>query len=190
MIPNGECGADRTGSSQSSVGDNVRSFPRVMVTGHRPKLMSAHQQRHSRTELERVAQKLTAVYGMEVGISGMALGADTDWAHAVLNAGVPLWSFVPFPQQAELWSDAQRSEWNELRSRAAREVVVADAYSVRALHARNDAMLNDADLVVAVWDPRVTTGGTASCVRKARDRGMPIIHVDLESLITRSSGIR
>ena len=70
------------------------------------------------------------------------------------------------------------ARWRELRERAAHEVVIANEYSVGALHARNDAMLSNCDLVVAVWDPSKTTGGTASAVQKAQGKGLPILHLD------------
>lgn len=154
------------------------NFPRVMVTGHRPQFLDGDQQLWTQRELERVAIKLRDQNGMQVGISGMALGADTWWGYATVFAWMDLWAFIPFPQQPDRWGDADRQCWNELRSRAKHEVIIANEYSVGALHARNDAMLLNADLVVAVWDPAKTTGGTASCVQKAVAAGKPILHVN------------
>lgn len=159
------------------------SFEKVMVTGHRPQHMDASQRRFAKIELDRLALKLRAE-GMAVGISGMALGADTDWAFSVLHCGAQLWSFVPFPQQAARWPESQVSTWHYLRGRASWEMVIADRFSVGALHQRNDAMLNFADAVIAVWSPSKTTGGTASCVQKAVARRMPLIVVDLDAMQT------
>ena len=153
-------------------------FPRVMVTGHRPQFFAPDRAAWAERELERVAVKLRDHHGMQAGISGMALGADTWWGFATLYAWQELWAFIPFPQQPEKWMTSDRVRWQELRERATREVVVAGEYSVGALHARNDQMLDYSDLVVAVWDPSKQTGGTASCVQKAQARGLPILHVD------------
>lgn len=153
-------------------------FPRVMVTGHRPQGIPPRNRRWVELELERIAVKLRDQNGMRVGISGMALGADTWWGFATVFAWCDLWAFIPFPQQPEKWQPEDLARWNELRSRAKHEVVVAEEYSVGALHARNDAMLANADLVVAVWDPSHTTGGTYSCVQKAHQAAMPMIHVN------------
>lgn len=165
------------------------TYPTVMVTGHRPQHMSEAQRLFARAELDRLAQKLVDERGMRVGISGMAIGADTDWCFAVLAAGAALWSYVPFEQQADKWSIAQRDEWYYLRRRAARELVLDDHYSVAGLHARNDRMLADSDLVVACWDP-TKSGGTASCVQKARRLGRPIIHVNLAAFATTATGLQ
>lgn len=149
-----------------------------MVTGHRPQFLSPDSQAWAERELERVAVKLRDQHGMQVGISGMALGADTWWGYATLYAWQELWAFIPFPQQSDRWAPADVVRWQELRERATHEMLIAGEYSVGALHARNDAMLENSDLVVAVWDPSKTTGGTASAVQKAQQRGLPILHVD------------
>lgn len=166
------------------------NYPIVMVTGHRPQHMTETQQGFMRAELDRLAQKLVAEHGMTVGISGMAIGADTDWCFAVLAAGAQLWAYVPFEQQADKWSISQRDEWHYLRRRASHELVLADRYSVGALHARNDRMLADSHLVIACWDPTKLNGGTASCVQKARRLGKPIIHVNLATFATTASGLQ
>lgn len=153
-------------------------YPRVMVTGHRPQFLSDAEGAFVHDELYRVAEKLRDRSGMQVGISGMALGADTDWAWATLTVHAELWSFLPFPQQASKWLARDVDTWNYLRSRAKQEVVAEQKYSVAALHRRNDLMLDNADLVVAVWKPAKTEGGTVSAVRKAVARGLPMIHVD------------
>ncbi|UVG33960.1 DprA-like DNA processing chain A [Microbacterium phage Wheelie] len=153
-------------------------FPRVALTGHRPQSLSPSARDWVPLELERLAVKLRDQHGMRVGISGMALGADIWWAQATVFAWLDLWAFIPFPQQAERWQPADVALWNEMRSRAAAEVVIAPEYSVQALFARNEAMLNDADLVIAVWNPWSTGGGTTATVKSAVNRGLPIIHLD------------
>lgn len=165
------------------------NYPKVMVTGHRPQHLSDMQRLYARGELDRIAQKLVSENGMTVGISGMALGADTDWCYSVLAAGAELWGFIPFPQQAQKWTLAEQQEWDYLRGRCARTWVGADHYSVGALHARNDAMLAEADLVVAVWDVRKIQGGTASCVQKAMRLGKPIIHINVATFETAARGM-
>jgi len=161
-----------------------------MVTGHRPQFIHPDSQDWVRLELERLAVKLRDRNGMQVGISGMALGADTWWGFATVFAWCELWAFIPFPQQADRWAASDVAAWNELRSRAAHEIVIAEEYSVQALHARNDAMLRDSDLVIAVWDPSKTSGGTASCVEKAQAAGKPIVHVDPVARTTVARGVR
>lgn len=152
-------------------------WEKVMVTGHRPQHLGVEAVGWLGVELPRVIEKLRE-RGMRIGISGMALGVDQWWAHDVLAAGLELWSFVPFPQQGDRWTRDQRAVWEDLRSRATKEMVIAREYSVGALHQRNDTMLSFADAVVSVWDPQLRSGGTFSCMSKALDRRMPVIHLD------------
>lgn len=160
-------------------------FPRVMVTGHRPQGLSHAARDWVPLELERLAVKLRDQHGTQVGISGMALGSDIWWAQAVKYAWLDLWAFIPFPQQAEKWDSPDVALWNEMRRRAAAEVVIAPEYSVPALFQRNEAMLNDSDLVIAVWNLWSTTGGTTATVKSAVARGLPIIHLNPDAQTTK-----
>ncbi|QUE25557.1 DprA-like DNA processing chain A [Microbacterium phage SadLad] len=155
----------------------AQRFPRVMVTGHRAQKIPAESHDWVKLELERLAIKLRDQHGTQIGVSGMALGADIWWAQAVKYAWLDLWAFLPFPQQADRWAPADVALWNEMRSRAAYEVVTAPEYSVGALFQRNEDMLENSDLVIAVWDPTVTSGGTYATVQSAVRRGLPIVHM-------------
>lgn len=156
----------------------TQRFPRVMVTGHRPNGIPPQSHEWVKRELERLAIKLRDENGTEVGISGMALGSDIWWALAVKYAWLDLWAFIPFPQQAERWAAADVALWAEMRSRAAHELVTAQSYSVEALMQRNEDMLSNSDLVIAVFDPSQHMGGTLATVRSAVRRMLPMIHVN------------
>lgn len=152
---------------------------RVAVTGHRPQHMVPRQRDFARAELDRLAVKLRDEHGTTTAISGMALGADTWWAQSALRAGLDLWAYVPFSVQPVKWSREEQDVWRDLMTRANRRVILAQEYDVRLLHTRNDLMLRDADVIVAVHDPDKSTGGTASAVRKAAELGKTIISVNV-----------
>lgn len=160
------------------------TFSSVMVTGHRPRLLNPGQAEFARTELARLAVKVRAEHGAREAISGLALGSDTWWALAGLDAGLSLAAYVPCEAQADRWCAMDRAVWRLLRGAADREVVVGSRADAATFHARNDAMLNDADLVVAVADPNRSTGGTAATMRKALGRGLPVVLVDVRGMRT------
>jgi len=160
-------------------GDRVDRWTRVAVTGHRPPSLTPDQSAWAEGELERLAVKLHDGHDTKVAISGAALGADTMWARAGVRAGLDLWAYVPFLAQAAKWSTDERVAWGKLLSVATRTLVLGAEYDVRLLHARNDFMLRDADLMIAVLDPAKTTGGTASVVKKARAAGQGLVLVDV-----------
>lgn len=153
-----------------------------MVTGHRPKHLTAVEAAWSQVALHRVAWRLRSGYDTKVGTTGMALGADTWWGLAVLGSGMDLHAYIPYTSQPDAWPAADRALWAELRRRARHEVVVGGtSYDVRALHARNDAMLDATEtaggLVIVLYKPG-TAGGTATAVATARRRGLPILLLD------------
>lgn len=154
------------------------SFPRVMATGHQPQNIPQQSHQWVKSELERIAVKLRDQNGMQVGISGMGLGADTWWGFATLFAWCDLWAFVPYLKQPKGWQSADVARWDELRSRAKHEAIFGNEHSEESLRTCGDGMVQNADLVIAVLNPAQTTGGTASCVQKAAAAGKPIIHVN------------
>lgn len=160
---------------------------RVMCTGHRDQYMTAEQRAWVDEELARVAAKLIAERGMRVAIHGGANGADLAWAKAADRAGVDsLWAYLPYPNQTRGWSEQQKTDWAYCTSprsaggAATKRWTLGDAFDVRLLHARNDAMIRDAQAVVAVHDPAKTTGGTASALKTIGGR-LPVIALDIRN---------
>lgn len=153
-------------------------FPVAMLTGHRPDAMSEAQQIWAREELRRTMKRLQLFHGLKEAISGMALGADTWWAEAAVSFGVPFAAYIPFEEQPNRWPESAQARWRELRSKATRELVLGDHYSVGFFHARNDAMIRDADLCVALYIQGKESGGTYSAVKKIRALGKPLILLD------------
>jgi len=158
------------------VGTAVECYPIVGLTGHR--FLSASQTLVTRSELERLARKLQKDHETVAAISGMALGADTIWAETALSVGLELWSYIPFPTQADRWAERDRNHWVELRGRASRETVLEGNCDTRSFHPRDDAIVRDSDLVIAIYD-RHRPGGTHSTMRKAIAAAKPLIVVDL-----------
>lgn len=163
--------------------DQSERWPRVAVTGHRS--LEPSEAAFAQAELARLAGKLRDRHGTTTAISGMALGADTWWAEAAVDAGLVLWAYIPFEAQADRWPEADRERWAGLRSRATREVVLGVDYDVALLHARNSLMVRDAELVVAVVDPARAKSGTASTMAKAGRAGKPLVVVDVTAKRTR-----
>lgn len=158
-----------------------RSYPTVALTGHRPEQLSSTQAAYVKACLEDLAYRLIDRHDMTEGITGMARGCDTWWAKALVKSGVDLAAYVPFPQQCDQWSTAEQSTHAALLGEAARVKVLGTTPATWLYHARNEAMIADADALIAVWLPSVRTGGTYSTMQKAASAGRPIMHVDPSS---------
>lgn len=162
-------------------GDAANRWVRVACTGNRPHKLTDEQAQFVQQELVRVASKLAEQHGTQVAISGAALGADTWWATAAVQAGLSCWTYVPSAAQAHTWSQEQRQQWQDVRAAAAFDWVIGCGAAPAVYHVHNEAMLRDCDAVVAVHDPHsgATSGGTVSTVAKAKAARIPVVTVDV-----------
>lgn len=140
---------------------------RVGITGHRPQSLTSHQRTWVERVLPDLMQSLRQHHGMRVAISGFALGADTVWAQAALDQGVRLWGYLPSLDQAARWRPSDQALHTELATRASRVLVQGESYDARWLRARNEMIVRDSSVLVAVHKEGKTSGGTAAVIRKA-----------------------
>ena len=112
-----------------------------------------------------------------VGVSALAEGADTLFARAVLDAGGSLVAIVPARRYRTALPAAHRPVFDALLARA-KQVIALDredstgtAYMDAGLR-----MLNEIDLLVAVWDGQAARGlgGTAQLVDAAKRLPLPV----------------
>lgn len=112
-----------------------------------------------------------------VGVSALAEGADTLFAHAVLDAGGSLVVVVPARGYRASLPEAHQPVFDALLARAVRVISLDhedptdDAYMDGGLR-----VLDESDLLVAVWDgqPARGLGGTAQVVDAAEARRLPV----------------
>lgn len=109
-------------------------------------------------------------------ISGMALGWDQALAVAALDRMIPVHAYIPCVGQADMWPTESHYFYQKLLSQCATvRLVTPGAYSALKMQIRNEAMVDDADLVVALWDG--SPGGTGNCIRYAEDVMKPIVNL-------------
>lgn len=107
-------------------------------------------------------------------ITGMALGWDTIVADAALQLGIPFDAYCPFPGQPTRWSKADIQHYNYLLDKADNIKMCSKYYSNQAYLKRDEAMVNDADGVIALWNPEQKTGGTFYTVKYAKRLSKPV----------------
>lgn len=155
---------------------------KIAVTGHRPKGLFrsdpysvANQQKlllFCRQLVKQVKQQHT---GVEF-IQGMALGFDQAIGEACVLEGVPFHAYVPFEGQANAWPPSARITYRALLSKAAIVKVISQGnYSPLVLNLRNEAMVDDCELLIALWSG--DDGGTANAVRYAQTKNIKVINV-------------
>jgi len=176
VLPGGGCVSPRRAPRGLHVG----------VTGHRLNRISQHQLNQITPQVAPLLARLArASHCIEpVLLSNLAEGSDRHLAALGLHVGYTLHAVLPRPRDdyaREFANPASRRQFRALLADAAR-VTELDGHAglagrdyLRAGH----AMLDQADLLLALWDgaPSRGTGGTAEVVEEACRRGIPVIHL-------------
>lgn len=169
----------------------------IMVTGHRKLVPAGHtgspwpdQNPSVRAHHDVLRQTMAGVitnWHQQSGwidcISGMALGADTLFAEAVLEVkrmGFPvrLIAAVPFAGQESKWTAKAQTKFREILSQADHvEIVSQGAYAPNKMQIRNKWMVDRALPVLAVWDGR-QSGGTWNCIKYALQQGKWVMQLN------------
>jgi uncharacterized phage-like protein YoqJ len=152
----------------------------IAGTGHRPAKLIARGVNAYRPQvffrLVDLAYAALVRYQPSEVISGMALGWDQALALAASQLGIPFVAYVPFRGQESKWPEASQEQYRELLNAASSAVIVcAGGYAPSKMARRNAAMVNDTDLVLALWDG--SSGGTGNCVRYAESKKVPVVNL-------------
>jgi uncharacterized phage-like protein YoqJ len=141
-----------------------------MVTGHRPNKLGGYDpnneiRTYTTAEMKRILLTTQQTYPEIVGISGMAIGIDQDFANLCVSLDIPFIAYVPFEGQECKWPPQGQKEYRELIEKAQEVKVISTGhYSPRKMQKRNEAMADDSDFAIAVWNGDLR-GGTYNCVR-------------------------
>lgn len=157
-------------------------MPTVCFTGHRPPKINKDNEALISDALAQCIAQLTD-RGYTHFISGMALGTDILAARQVLaakrkNPLITLECAVPYPGQSDRWSEQNKRQYNGILLSADKITTVSDSYSRFCWQKRNMYMVDNADVVVAVFDG--SSGGTANTVGYAQRRNKEIIFITTE----------
>lgn len=161
----------------------------IGVTGHRLNRISQRQLDRLTPQVQpllaQVARKARATGAASVMlVCGLAEGADRHVARLALDAGYGLHAVLPFDRDlyARDFSEAaSRREFDTLLRRAEHvtELPGRAGFSAQAYHRAAQVLLDQSDLLLALWDgrPAQGPGGTAEVVNGACRRRMPVLHL-------------
>lgn len=147
----------------------------IAATGHRPQKLGGYT-KDLLIRLQRGAAHYIEKRQPTKGISGLALGWDTAWALALIDAGVPLIAAVPFEGQESRWPREDQERHRFVVSKAATVVLVCPGgYANWKFLKRDEWMVDHADEVVALWDG--SKSGTGHTVAYANNTGKPVVNL-------------
>ncbi len=147
----------------------------VAITGHRPEQLK---------DINWVRSALTKVLKNEqpeMLIQGMAAGVDLLSAQIAYDLNIPFIAAKPWAGHTPRVADKDLYEWVTTTAYKVENVDVSNHYpGVWVYHNRNKYMVDKADLVIAVWNGS-TEGGTAACVKYAKQKNKSIIQINPET---------
>lgn len=139
---------------------------KVMVTGHRPQRLNNREEEVSNWIYNQLKELKPSI-----AICGMAAGADQIFAKLALELHIPLAAALPYKKN---WDSFHPIVQNMLM-RANEIVYACEKYDKNGYYIRDCAMVDAADIVLAVWDGK-EWGGTWNTIDYARKKGKKIIY--------------
>ncbi len=151
-------------------------------TGNRPHKLPWGRNENSiefrkvKADLEATIRRLSDE-GYSLFVCGAALGGDTYFAEAVIeikkSREVFLECAVPFPAQAENWSEEDRKRYSFIIDKSDFVTVISPHYTSDCMMKRNRYMVDKSSVIVTL--DYCAGGGTAATVAYAKKRGLRII---------------
>lgn len=164
----------------------------LSLTGHRPDKLAGYNleqdyYRRLQDQLVDIIEKTLDRNPIVECHSGMALGADTVWARAIVacqqkygKERVIFVADIPDYNQPSRWYRQNQDEWHELMRHADKvntyQLNDGKSYAY-VLNQRNIGMIKACDILIAVYNGE-PKGGTANGVRDGKRMGKPVIHID------------
>lgn len=164
----------------TNVQDNRKAV--ICGTGHRPDKLGGYgvEVKNKLLILARDFLSSRELYGKEYKttrvISGGALGWDTAIAQAALSLNIPLTLALPFPGYEDRWPESSKMELYAMQHQAdVVQYICKEGYAGWKMQKRNEWMVDNCDLVLALWDG--SSGGTGNCIAYANKVRKPIINL-------------
>lgn len=150
----------------------------VAFTGHRPDKLGGYKLPNPTyiKVCQAIDHHLKEIQPDKV-ITGMALGIDQWSAMVAHKLGIAYLAAIPFEGQECRWPPQSQITYRLLRKLASEEVIVSEgSYTIAKMQVRNEWMVDNCDLLIAVWDG--SKGGTGNCVQYANSVNRKILRID------------
>lgn len=144
------------------------------VTGHRPDKLGGYDDDTFSLLCRFARQELTLLKPQYV-ITGMALGWDQAIAVSARRLGIPYIAYIPFEGQQSNWPEYAQDKYLAILDGSFKIINCGGSgYSAAKMFARNERIVNDSDILLALWNG--TSGGTANCVDYADRQDVQVIN--------------
>jgi uncharacterized phage-like protein YoqJ len=163
---------------------------KIAITGHRPNKLGNDYELTSKLMLG-IKAKLVSILEQEIKthkeillITGMALGIDTLFALIAIEMRLPFIAAVPCYNQDSKWRRKSQRLYADLLNNplSCLKFIHEGEYTNTCMQERNEWMVNECDLLIAVWDG--SAGGTGNCVKYAMNQCKDIITINPKLITT------
>lgn len=138
---------------------------KIAITGHRPQRLKGQQNLIKKwAEMQLTSLHPSVIY------DGMAQGADQIVALVAKQLNIPIICCYPFPRTQYHPTEQYIMENNEV-------IFISPNYSKQSYWLRDKFMVDNADIVLSIWDG-IRTGGTFLTVNYAIGQGKKIINYE------------
>ena len=185
-----------TNDKKSMFKTKIPNLVSISLTGHRPDKLAGYDISQPyyirlRNRLIAIIERSLETFNVVECHSGMALGADTVWAQAIVHCKekygsdrVQFVAEIPDYNQPSRWLQESKDEWSRLMSYAD----IVNTYQLNngrsyayVLNQRNIGMIKACDILIAIYDG-VSTGGTANGVKDGKRLGKYITYIDPKTI--------
>lgn len=150
----------------------------VAFTGHRPNKIGGYKipnpiYDHIASEIKKALKEINP----ERAISGMALGVDQWAAEICVELGIPFIVAIPFVGQESIWPQDSQDKYRRLLDKAEETKIICEGgYAAKKMQIRNKWMIDNCDVLIAVWNG--TNGGTGNAVKYAQEINRKIYRIN------------
>lgn len=150
----------------------------IAVTGHRPEKLGGYSEEAFIKLVDFAKQELSKLNPEKI-ISGMAIGWDTAVAIAALELKIPLLAAVPFSGQEKIWPQENKDIYNDILKHNLVDTFIVNPGGFQAwkMQARNQWMVDNCDILMALYNFNIFTGGTKNCIDYAINQNKKIINL-------------
>ncbi|MBQ8522720.1 MAG: DUF1273 family protein [Clostridia bacterium] len=158
----------------------------ICFTGHRPKGLPWGYNENTRDCLkfkqyikELIIQKIGE--GYNYFIVGMALGIDIIIVEILLELkqeyDIIIECAIPCLNQECKWSISQQKRYKDILMVCDKITYVSKEYTIDCMQKRNEYMVDNSDLVIAIWNG--TPSGTLNTIKYAKSKDIKTIIIDV-----------
>jgi len=155
----------------------------VCFTGHRPQKLpwgfNENDERCQKMRIRAIIEIEDAIQkGYHTFLCGMALGFDMICAEIVLELKkkyphIKLIGAIPCKNQCEKWNSIQKTRYQKILKQLDKIRCIYDHYEDGCMQERNQYMINNSSLVIALFNGK--NGGTKTTIDYAKSLGKEVV---------------